>query len=113
MGRMSREKGARAEREVVRELEAQGLTAKRTAPLQAGVRGSGADVTLDVPGFHLEVKMHAQVRIVEWTRQAAAEASGLDVPVVVWRLCRRGNSTPWHANLPLDDFAALVRRGQL
>lgn len=112
MARMSRDKGKRGEREVVHVFKAAGIQAERTAPMQAGSTNY-ADIHIDVPGYHIESKMAAQIRIVEWVRQATREANPLDVPVVAWRLCARGNSTGWMATLPLEDFAVLVKRSTL
>lgn len=113
MSAMSRRKGVRGEQEVVRLFEDHGIAAKRTAPLQAGIRCSGADVSLEIPGFHVETKIAGTIRILEWMRQAEREASRVDVPILAWRLSRRGDSTPWYGNLPLDDLAVLMRRGTL
>jgi hypothetical protein len=113
MGRLSREKGKRGEREVVNVFKANGVDARRTAPMQADGKGDDSDVALSVPGFHIESKMAARITIVEWTRQAAQESGPTRVPVVAWRLCSRGNSTPWQASLPLEDFAVLVARSAL
>ncbi len=56
MGKVSREKGKRGEREVVNLLKAEGHQAQRTAPLQAANGdSSGADVLLD-DRFKIEVK---------------------------------------------------------
>ena len=113
MGATSRRKGVRGEQAVVHIFEDAGIPAKRTAPLQAGIRGTGADVALEIPGFHVECKMAGAVRIVEWMRQAEREAPALDVPVLAWRLCKRGNSSPWYGNLLLEDLAVLIKRGSL
>lgn len=56
MGKVSREKGKRGEREVVNLLKAEGHQAQRTAPLQAANGdSSGADVLLD-DMYQIEVK---------------------------------------------------------
>ena len=112
MGAMSRTKGKRGELEVVRIFKDHDIDAERSAPMQAGNNGHG-DVKITVPGFHIESKMQGRICIVDWMRQVERDASPLDVPVVAWRLCSRQASTGWYANLPLNDFAVMVRRGAL
>lgn len=109
MGATSRTKGKRGELEVVQCFKDHGVEAHRTAPMQAGTNGYG-DVAISVPGFHVESKCAGRLSIAEWQRQAALDAPPGIVPVVAWRLSRRGAWTPWHASLPLDDFAVMVRR---
>src|SRR4051794_13106410 len=99
MAKASRDKGVRGEREVVRLAGAFGLTAQRTAALQAaGKRIPGAaDVTIaELPGLHLEVKRDERLSVDRMVDQAEADAGDRE-PVVVYRR----NGQPWRAVVPL------------
>ena len=48
MSKMSREKGAQFERDIVRLLNGHNLNAKRTAPMQAGHGSAYADIECDL-----------------------------------------------------------------
>lgn len=74
MGKPSRDKGKRGEREVVDLFRAAGSrTAARTAPLQAGQVEGEADVRIG-EGFHLEVKRCERLRVPDWLRQLDRDA---------------------------------------
>lgn len=101
MGAKSRRKGARAELDVVRYLQAQGLTtADRVRP---GVSTPG-----DVAGLAhvLEVKDHQRITLAPWVDQLRDEVAGslsLGGVVVVKR---RGCTDPgdWYAVQPLEWY---------
>lgn len=107
---MSRDKGARGERDVVNTARRHGLRADRTAQLQANaVREVGEpDVKLhDFPGLHVEVKHDERMSVDAMVRQATEDA-GAKSPIVVWRRNRK----PWRADVPLDlllDLLAMAR----
>jgi Holliday junction resolvase len=96
VGRSEREKGARAEREVVDLLRRAGFDAHRTAALQAN-GGRGADVT-GIPGLHFEVKRQEKLGFWQAIEQAEDGAEAGEVPVVVFRRSRE----PWRAIVPFD-----------
>lgn len=105
MGRMSREKGKRGEREVASKLREHGFHGKRGQQF-CGIEGD-ADV-IGIPGYHLEVKRTEQFRLWDAMRQAERDAKDGEIPVVV----HRKNGASWVAVLDLDDFLELVNAVQ-
>ena len=101
MGRLSREKGKRGEREVARVLQSLGFPARRSVQY-CGNTGDAADV-VGLDGFHLEVKRCESLRLVEWLKQAERDCGG-SVPVV----CHRRSNERWYATLPMDELFGLV-----
>lgn len=72
MGKLSKNKGKRGEREVVRLLREAGFEARRTAPLQAGESSLGdPDVELD-KRFKIEVKRRKSglKHLYDWLKDA-------------------------------------------
>ena len=103
MGRMSREKGARGEREVVALARTKGLEADRLAPLQAGRVPGAPDVLIRAwPELHVEVKRDERMSVDAMVRQSVAEAAAFPgdqrVPLVAWRR----NGGQWRVDAPLD-----------
>lgn len=109
MGRASREKGKRGEREVVAVFRDAGLEARRTAPMQAQEGAPEADVAVNVAGQHIEVKRVNRIRMLEWSRQAERAAGPGIVPAVAYR----PDGEPWRVSLPLEDYAQLLKRALL
>lgn len=103
MGRMSREKGAAAERELVAILRGHGWT-RAHRNHQSGGQGGG-DIARGPEGVHLEVKRQERLNIPAWLRQAHDEAGEHELPIVVFRQ----SHGRWHAVLPLDELLALLR----
>lgn len=100
MSKMSRDKGARGERELCRILQARGYDAKRTF---SQIDGDRADLFDAIPGYPIE-GTHTE-RLELWTKLAqAAKAAGDEVPVLAFRR----NRSRWHVALPLDDFLDLL-----
>lgn len=109
MGKPSRDKGARGEREVATLFRAHGFPVNRT-PNSGGLAILG-DLTGAV-GLHVEVKRAETLRVPDWIRQAHEEAGDGETPVVVFRT----NGGPgaevlgsWHAILPLDALLELLQ----
>lgn len=94
VGKASREKGKRGEREVRDILRANGVRARRDGRLDD-------DLEHGLDGFHLECKRRENLHLPAWIAQAEADAKGR-IPVVVFRK----SNQPWRAVL---DFATLVR----
>lgn len=107
MGRMSREKGKRGEREVRDVFRAAGITdAVRAGHRQVQADDKTPDV-VTVAGLHMEVKRQERLCIAEWVRQAEADAALTGaVPAVAYRQ----NNQPWRVVVPLAYLAALVAR---
>lgn len=103
MGRMSRAKGGRGEREVVQLARAAGFhDAARTHDGRTQV---GRGDIAGIPGVHVEVKRREKLAVRAWLDEAAAEAHEHDLPVVAFRQ----NGGDWYAALPLDELLALLK----
>lgn len=105
-GAGARRKGARAEVDLVRWLQANGFPYARTSQ-----RGSaGPDVT-GTPGIAWEVKARERVDLAAFVDQADAQRdyAGASLGVVVIR--RRGRPDPgsWYAVVPLATMGELLR----
>lgn len=102
MGRSSREKGKRGERELSRALNGLGFDTRR------GQQFNGADGSADVvglPGIHVECKRTESFRLWDALAQARRDARDGEVPVVM----HRRNDCPWVAVMELEDWAKLYR----
>lgn len=101
MGKASREKGKRGERECAALLKAHGFDARR------GQQFNGSDGSADVvglPGFHVEVKRTEALRIYEAMGQAEVDARDGETPLVL----HRRNRKEWLAILKADDFLEMI-----
>lgn len=108
MGKASREKGKRGERELAALLTEAGFPAER-AQQYKGNAGS-FDVTcpsLERLGLVIEVKNVARPTIGPWLAKAEEDAGPLQEPVVFWRK-PRGR---WYAILPAEAFLASIKKG--
>jgi Holliday junction resolvase len=96
MGKMQRNKGSRAERELFSLLsEGLGLNVSRNL---VQTRAGGAD-TIDIPGVALEVKRHEQLSLGPWWAQTLAQA-GDRMPLLAYRQSRQ----PWRFVIDLYDL---------
>jgi Holliday junction resolvase len=102
MGRMSREKGKRGEREVAQLLRDHGIPARRGVQYQGGP--DSPDVT-GMDGYHIEVKRSARLSLYAALEQAMEERKDGDVPVVFHRANQRG----WVVVMNAADFLALAK----
>lgn len=119
MGKASREKGKRGEREVVALLESVGYSARRGQQYRGGADSPDV-VCPDLP-FVVEVKLRASVSdldLATWIAEAEADAAGAVPPLVLFRTPRQ----PWRAAFrcgPLvctalaEPFLIRARRGEL
>ena len=102
MGRKSRDKGARGERELAGELaRLLGVEARRGQQYRGGP--DSPDVHLDIPDVHIECKRTERLRLYEALDQAIGDAAD-KVPVVM----HRQNKRPWVVVLRLDDLPRLA-----
>lgn len=102
MGRKSREKGKRGEREFARILRSYGYTARR------GQQYSGANGDADVvglPGIHIEVKRTERLSLYDALAQAIADARPEEMPIVA----HRRNNCDWVIIQPLNDWIKIYR----
>ena len=101
MGKASRDKGKRGEREVAAALRAAGYDGERGQQYHGGK--DSPDVT-GLPGVHLEVKRVERFDLYGALSQAKGDA-GENIPVVV----HRRNNCEWVAVLRLEDFLEFYR----
>ena len=105
MGRASRDKGKRGERELAKELtKLFGVAARRGQQFHGGP--DSPDVVCDIPGIHWECKRTERLKLWEAICQAQTDAcSSGEVPVV----CHRKNQQPWLITLQLEHLPAIVQ----
>ncbi|HYW78462.1 MAG TPA: hypothetical protein VE890_02760 [Thermoguttaceae bacterium] len=102
MGRKSRNKGARGERELAGELaRLLGVEARRGRQYRGGP--DSPDVHLDIDDVHVECKRTERFRLYEALEQAIGDAA-TKVPVVM----HRQNNKPWVVVVRLDDLPRLA-----
>ena len=100
MGKMSREKGKRGERELAGILKSYGYDTRR------GVQYHGGPDSPDVvglPGIHIEVKRVERLNIANAVDQAVADSNGDELACVF----HRKNGGKWNVTMPLEDFMRL------
>lgn len=104
MGKMSRDKGKRYERELASAFRDYGYDARRTSQY-CGQTGDAADV-VGLPGIHVEAKHCERVSIYDWMAQAKhdAEKSG-NKPAVFFRR----NRSETLVTMRFDDWMELYR----
>lgn len=111
MGKFSRDKGRRGEREVIdallpiveavyAELREQGLDVGDTPELKRNTLQSdrGGDDVAGVPGFSFEVKNCATLQLGAWWEQCVAQTSLHDRAVLLYKVPRRG----WRCRTTVD-----------
>ena len=104
MGRTSREKGKRGEREFAKALRDLGVEARRTQQY-AGADGT-SDVVSSIPGVHWEVKRYARIGSIRFLEQAERDSLPEDLPVVAMREDRGG----WVVAVRLEHLVDLAER---
>ena len=104
MGKLSREKGKRGEREVAELLRKHGLAARRGQQFRGGA--DSPDVVVEGSLLHVEVKRTETLALWPAMTQAAEEAPPGAVPVVVHRPSKRR----WVVILDAEDFLLLTRK---
>ncbi len=99
MGKSSRDKGKRGERELAQELRRLGCQSARRAQQYCGSESS-ADL-LGIPGIHIECKRTEALSLYTAYEQAKKDSVGSsDIPVVI----HRRNHHPWVVIMGLDDW---------
>lgn len=106
MGKASRDKGKRGERELAKKLREYGYDCRRGVQY-CGINGD-ADV-IGLPGVHIECKRVERLNFYEAMIQSAHDARSDEVPVV---MSRRDNS-PWLVTMRLDDWMTLYQAWEL
>lgn len=106
MGKASRDKGKRGERDVAKILREHGYAdARRGVQYHGG--GDSPDV-VGLPGIHIEVKRVESLRLYDALDQSEHDAAAGEIPVVF----HRRDKKPWVAILRLDDFLELLRKDE-
>ena len=98
----SKRKGSAGERELAGILRAHGYDAHRNDQMYVGGT-ENPDITL--PGVHIECKRTEALRLYDAMEQAARDANGKALPVVM----HRRNHSPWLAIMRLDDWIQLYK----
>ena len=102
MGKMSREKGKRGERELASKLRGYGYDCRR-GQQYCGANGD-ADV-IGLPGLHIECKRTERLDLYGALAQAKADAREGEIPIVA----HRKNDCEWVMIVPLSGFMELYR----
>jgi hypothetical protein len=100
---MSRDKGARGEREVAAIFRAAGLDVDRV-PNSGGLRIKGDLYGPGSAGLHVESKLAETWKLPEWLRQTEGEAGEGEIPVLAFRR----NLGRWWGALPLETLTQLL-----
>lgn len=103
MGKLSKEKGKRGEREVANLLVDYGFKARRGQQFSGGT--DSPDVVHSIPYVHIEVKRSETFSPEAAMRQARGDAKPEDMPAVF----HRKNSGRWLVVLDAEDFLNLMR----
>ena len=104
MGRAQRQKGKRGERLAAKAVAASlGVNARRGVQFKGGA--DSADIEVEIPGVHWEVKFVERESIRTWMAQARDEC-GAGVPVVLHKRSRE----EWLVTLPLERLYEFVQR---
>lgn len=104
MGRPQRQKGKRGERMAAKAVSASlGVQARRGVQFKGGA--DSADIEVQIPGVHWEVKFVEREAVRSWMAQARAEC-GAGVPVVLHKRSRE----EWLVTLPLERLYEFVQR---
>jgi Holliday junction resolvase len=106
MGKMSRDKGKKAEREVAELCRTHGFAARRGVQYQGGP--DSPDV-VGLPGVHVEVKRTEKFSLYPALEQAISEQKDGDIPAVF----HRSNSRPWVVVVKAEDFLTLLRAARV
>lgn len=110
MGKMSREKGKRFEREIASKLKEYGYDARRTAQY-CGNTGDASDV-VGLDGIHIEAKHQEKIMIYDWMAQAindSSEEGKGNIPAVFFRK----NYCETLVCMRFDDFMKLYKEYEL
>jgi Holliday junction resolvase len=108
MGRMSRQKGKRGEREAAAELgQLLGVAARRGVQFQGGP--DSPDVVLDGVAIHVEAKRVERLQLWPALEQAAADAPAGKVPVVWHKANRRASVVVVETSRLLELAREIVR----
>lgn len=103
MGKMSRDKGKRGEREWAKICRDNGYECRRTSQY-CGKTGEAADV-IGLPGVHIEVKRVERLNIENAMSQAVRDSENGKIPIVA----HRKNNCPWLVTMLAEDWFTIYR----
>ena len=104
MGRSQRQKGKRGERMAAKAVGAAlGVNARRGVQYKGGA--DSADIEVDIPGIHWEVKFVEREAVRAWMKQAREECGGM-VPVVLHKRSRE----EWLVTVSMERLYEFVIR---
>ena len=103
MGKLSREKGKRGEREVVALLKSRGFEARRGQQFRGG--GDSPDVIHGMTGFFIEVKLKQQLNLFDVLDQAEDEKPDAEVALIF----HRKDKKRWLVTLDAGDFLDTIK----
>lgn len=103
MGKMSREKGKRGERDWASFCRSQGYDCRRTSQY-CGKTGDASDV-VGLQGIHQEVKRVERLDLYGALSQAQMDAKPGEMPIVA----HRKNDHPWVVIIGAEDFFTIYR----
>ena len=103
MGKSSKDKGKRGERELAAFLRSHGFNAERGASQCKG--GEDNPDVVGLPGFHCEVKRYKAPQCQAWFDQAASDC--VDATPIVFV---RGDRRPWLVILAAEEFLSLAKQ---
>lgn len=102
MGKMSREKGKRGERELAKKFRENGFDARRGQQF-CGANGD-ADV-IGLPGIHVEAKRTERLNLYDAMSQAISDSRNNEFPTVF----HRRNNSEWLVVMRIDDWLEIYR----
>lgn len=101
MGKASREKGKRGERELAARLREYGYDARRGQQYS----GKGGDDVIGLPGIHIECKRVERLDLYAAMEQAGRDARPDERPAVM----HRRNGCCWLVTMELEAFMPIYR----
>lgn len=105
MGKMSREKGKRFERELAKIFRNYGYKTARRTSQYCGQSGDASDV-IGLPGIHVEAKHQERMQLYDWIDQAKHDSSGTGNKPVVFH---KRNNHEILVSMQLDTFFDFYR----
>ena len=104
MGKPSRDKGKRGEREAAAALNRMIPDCNAYRSQQFSGANHDADIKCNIDGLHFEVKRQERMQLYKWMEQAENDKRYSEVPVVL----TRQNNKPWLLAIQLDDLPNLI-----
>lgn len=105
MGKMSKDKGARFERQLASIFRDNGYTEARRTAQYCGSSGDASDV-VGLPNIHVEAKHQEKMHLYDWVDQAKRDSKGNGrLPVVF----HKKNNAEILVTMPLDVFFEIYR----